>query len=252
MADKAAKLAVRRPQPLSRPLTYIPRSTFKTLIKAAILKAWTVRWARSTVRQTKVWFPQPDPRKSRIILSQPRKIFSRFVRFITGHCFLRYQRALVARQPGDPPITPPINPPFTHAISPSPSPSPTPVAVSAAPRSPTLTPPPGSPTPSLDSLARVAHLPEAILCRFCSRHRERAVEVITTCESLWDCRLEAFGAFTLSPSSPTWSPKNMLRFLADPRVSGMERDEPPAASPAAPPLSAPPSSSPSSSPPAPP
>ena len=41
---------------------------------------------------------------------------------------------------------------------------------------------PKSPT----SLEKVKDYNPAILCRFCHRHKERAVEIITACESLWN------------------------------------------------------------------
>ena len=77
-----------------------------------------------------------------------------------------------------------------------------------------------------DSLDEVAHLEPSLLCRYCRRHLERAVEVITTCEFLWIPRWKAFGVFTLSQTSPRWSPGAILRFLSDPHVAEMERDEP--------------------------
>ena len=195
---------------------YIPRSAYNSLINAATYKAWQNRWDFEEVSQTKVWFPSLNPKASKILLSQPRTVFSRFVRFSTGHCFLRYQRALVAQGPTDPPLIPPINPPSTHPISPS------------SDSSAALTPPPATApiSPGSDSsLARVSHINPAILCRYCFRHLERAVDVITSCEFLWAVRLRAFGVFTLNATSPHWAPKNILRFLADPLVSGMEEDE---------------------------
>ena len=218
MADKAAKAAARRPQPLSKPLCFIPRSTYYSLIRAAMYRTWQVRWDHTEVSQTKIWFPSPNPKASKLLLSQPRHVFSRFVRFATGHCFLRYQRALVAKGPSDPPLVPPRNAPTVHAISPS------------SQSSSSLTPPPRTTSPasaSDSSLRRVRHIDRTILCRYCHRHLERAVDVITSCEYLWAVRLRAFGSFTLNASSPQWSPKNMLRFLADPQVSELEKDEHP-------------------------
>ena len=168
------------------------------------------------VSQTKVWFPQIDLKKSKYLLTQPRDSFSRAVRFVTGHCFLRYQRALVARIP----LTniAPTVPAHTHAISPASS--------DPLPASPILTPPPCSPPPRTpDSLMEARQFNPAIICRLCHRHKERAVEIITTCESLWDIRLRTFGSFTLSPITPQWSPRELLRFLSDPRVAGLEEDE---------------------------
>ena len=78
---------------------------------------------------------------------------------------------------------------------------------------------------SPNSLDLVKHLNPAIICRLCRRHKERAVEIITTCESLWDIRLRTFGSFTISAITPQWTPRELLCFLADPRVAGLEEDE---------------------------
>ena len=79
---------------------------------------------------------------------------------------------------------------------------------------------------SESSLDKVKHINPAILCRYCHRHLERAVEVITTCEYLWAVRYHTFGVFTLDAASPQWSPRSILRFLADPLIYEMEEDEP--------------------------
>ena len=42
-------------------------------------------------RQTRIWFPEPSFRKSRKILALPREEFSRVIRWLTGHAFLRLQ-----------------------------------------------------------------------------------------------------------------------------------------------------------------
>ena len=230
MADKAAKLASSRPTPYTRPLTYIPHSFYKSVLKASLYQAWDTRWQRSTLSQTRVWFPHLAPNKSKVLLSQPRAVFSRVVRFITGHCFLRHQRALVAGIPVT--LTAPVPPAHVHAISPSPPVTPASpqllISPTVSPASIQLTPPPqGSPEQlkSPGSLERVKTLNPAIICRRCHRHKERAVDVITTCEFYWDTRLRSFGAFTISAITPQWSPVELLRFLADPRIIELEEDE---------------------------
>ena len=228
MADKAAKLASSRPTPHSAPITFIPHCAYKRAIRDASYKAWSRRWSLSTTSQSKIWFPEPAPHKARKLLTQPRHIFSRAVRFLTGHCFLRHQRALVNKVQIN--AIAPINAPNTHAISPSSSEASDFLASSPASgslaHSPALTPPPSPDTPtSVGSLEAVRNLNPAVVCRLCHRHKERAVEVITVCEFLWDTRLRAFGVFTLSAIAPQWSPVELLRFLADPRVSGLEEDE---------------------------
>ena len=83
-----------------------------------------------------------------------------------------------------------------------------------------------SPAASVSSLDKVKHINAAILCRFCLRHLERAVDIITSCKYLWALCLHTFRVFTLNAGSPQWSPKNILRFLADSQITEMEKDEP--------------------------
>ena len=49
------------------------------------------RESKCDARQTRIWFPEPSFRKSRRILALPRDTFSRVVRWLTGHAFLRLQ-----------------------------------------------------------------------------------------------------------------------------------------------------------------
>ena len=94
MADRLAKLAVSQPTPYQGPLLPLSKSHYKAYINEAIYQLWTTRWKNYPACQTKCWFPDISPAKSKFLLSQPRDILSRAVRFLTGHCFLRRQRIL--------------------------------------------------------------------------------------------------------------------------------------------------------------
>lgn len=165
MADYQAKLAVRQPRPYLSPLIPLAKSHYNRYITHALTNLWTQRWQDHPDCQTKAWFPAPSPAKSKYILSQPREVFSRAVRFLTGHCFLRRQRLLT-----------------------------------------------DVPAPS-------------ITCRLCGHHRERAIHILTSCDTLQPLRITFLGTPKLSSSSPSWQPRNLLAFIACPRISDLEKDE---------------------------
>ena len=95
LADSQAKYATTQPLPYNKPLVALSKASFKQHINEAIRNEWAKRWAESPVKQTKCWFPTLSPAKSSLLIQQPRAVFSRAVRFLTGHCFLRRQRTLV-------------------------------------------------------------------------------------------------------------------------------------------------------------
>ena len=67
-------------------------------------KCWTDRWqSGEDARQSKYFWPGPDKAKTNFILSHPRDVVSRAVRFLTGHAFLRRQNAIVFHGVSPPP-----------------------------------------------------------------------------------------------------------------------------------------------------
>jgi ribonuclease HI len=74
----------------------IPRSYsyYRKLFKDFMYEEWKSRWQGGDpefCRQTKIWFDGPFPSVSHAILKQSRPTFSRLVRWLTGHAFLRLQ-----------------------------------------------------------------------------------------------------------------------------------------------------------------
>jgi ribonuclease HI len=74
----------------------VPRSYsfYRQLFKDFMYEEWKLRWQRGDpefCRQTKIWFDGPCPSVSHAILMQDRETFSRLVRWLTGHAFLRLQ-----------------------------------------------------------------------------------------------------------------------------------------------------------------
>ena len=65
----------------------------KAEIKSYFHKKWTKAWnAYKEARQTKIWFPIPDIKKSVQLLNMKRCNLSRIVQFITGHNNLKRHR----------------------------------------------------------------------------------------------------------------------------------------------------------------
>ena len=65
----------------------------KAKIKSYFLKKWSKAWnAYKEARQTKIWFPIPDIKKSLQLLDMNRDNLSRLVQFLTGHNNLKRHR----------------------------------------------------------------------------------------------------------------------------------------------------------------
>jgi hypothetical protein len=75
--------------------TPVPKCNFNKIIKDHLYSLWTIHWDKQDLSQIKIWFPYLDPSLSNRLLSFKRDSFSRRVRFLTGHCFLRRQNNLV-------------------------------------------------------------------------------------------------------------------------------------------------------------
>ena len=93
-ADELARRAAGCRRPRATGDTPTPKAHFDLALKDHLAQEWADRWKSSPAefaRQTKVWFPEPNPRKSRRILALGRATFSIIVRWLTGHAFLRMQ-----------------------------------------------------------------------------------------------------------------------------------------------------------------
>ena len=64
--------------------------------KKLLLAKWTERWqARSDCRQTKQWFPTPNPLVAKQLMRLTRRSFSTIVQIITGHNYMNRHNAVV-------------------------------------------------------------------------------------------------------------------------------------------------------------
>ena len=98
IADQLAKRGASTPAPVSGPGPHgrVPYSFIKNILRNHLLDAWSDAWIhREPCRQTKIWFPQPDLRKSHIIMSLDRITLGKVIRWITGHNFLRRHQNLL-------------------------------------------------------------------------------------------------------------------------------------------------------------
>ena len=63
-----------------------PQLKQKFEIQAYFLRKWANAWASySEARQTKIWFPKPNSKKSSVLLRLERNNLSRLGQFLTGH-----------------------------------------------------------------------------------------------------------------------------------------------------------------------
>ena len=74
------------------------QATIKRRIKEKTDSLWAREWMSNPdfARQTKYFFKRVDPGKTKALLKFGKEATSRFIRFITGHGFLRKQNAYVA------------------------------------------------------------------------------------------------------------------------------------------------------------
>ena len=63
-----------------------PQVKQKSEIQAYFLKKWAKEWTSyGEARQTKIWFPKPNSKKSSVLLRLERDNLSKLVQFLTGH-----------------------------------------------------------------------------------------------------------------------------------------------------------------------
>ena len=96
LADQNAKAGTAIKLQGPQPFTPLPKKVITSAIDQAILKGWSGYWRdRPDCRQTKLWFPKPNPKFSKEILSKSRQEVGLLIRWITGHCFLARHQSLI-------------------------------------------------------------------------------------------------------------------------------------------------------------
>lgn len=97
MADRLAKTGTTMERPEGPyPFDRVPTSFIKGRIKEAVSDRWTQYWVNlDSCRQTKIWFPEPDTKKSKAILALDRLAIGRLIRWYTGHNFTRRHQHII-------------------------------------------------------------------------------------------------------------------------------------------------------------
>jgi ribonuclease HI len=95
-ADTLAKAGTRWGVMGPPPFIPIPFNYIKKAIKNFTLQQWNNYWVnRPDCRQTKLWFPKPELKKSQQILTKNRLEVGLLIRWLTGHCYLARHQSLI-------------------------------------------------------------------------------------------------------------------------------------------------------------
>jgi len=96
-ADFMAKMGAKMSATGPGPLLPVPGSLTKAHLKKIQREQWGDYWYwLDQCRQTKLWFPNPDPVKSeRILKIKSRPVLGQLIRWITGHNNLRRHRQII-------------------------------------------------------------------------------------------------------------------------------------------------------------
>jgi ribonuclease HI len=93
-ADLLAKRATQM-NTLDPQLPTAPIHIYNSITKFSMAN-WNTYWnGRSDCRQTKLWFPSPNPKESKNINRLSRQDFGLMVRWLTGHCFLARHESII-------------------------------------------------------------------------------------------------------------------------------------------------------------
>ena len=89
LADTRAKLGAMWKTPGVEPVLPVSKTWFKRALKNFVCEKWSERWCSvAKARQTKIFFAEPQEKKSRELLGWSREKYGEFFRWISGHNFL--------------------------------------------------------------------------------------------------------------------------------------------------------------------
>ena len=78
------------------PFLPLPTCEIKSLTRQFTTAKWKTRWENSTTsRQTKIFFPEPNPKLSKDLLQLSRTDLGLCIRHLSDHSFLKYHRSKV-------------------------------------------------------------------------------------------------------------------------------------------------------------
>jgi ribonuclease HI len=94
-ADQLAKLGTQKLSYHVEPIIPVSLTWIKSKIRTYLYKEWTLRWqSLSEARQTKIFFPTPNPKISKQLLAYDKPTCGKLFRWISGHSFHRYHNHL--------------------------------------------------------------------------------------------------------------------------------------------------------------
>ena len=81
------------------PFLPLPTSAVKAAVRQQTTDRWTARWEHlQSCRQTKIFFPAPNKKFSKELLTLGRRDLGLCIRHLTGHSFLKYHRSKIDPQ----------------------------------------------------------------------------------------------------------------------------------------------------------
>jgi ribonuclease HI len=95
-ADELAKQGTKKINYAVEPILPVPKTWTRKKIKEYITKEWTSRWTSiPEARQTKIFFPKPNAKLSKKLLSYDKQTCAKLFRWISGHSFHNYHNNLL-------------------------------------------------------------------------------------------------------------------------------------------------------------
>jgi ribonuclease HI len=103
-ADQLAKEGTTKTSFCTEPILPVAKTWVKGKIKHYLHSEWTKRWlGNNEARQTKIFFPEPNGKTSKKLLSYDKQSCAQLFRWICGHSFHRYHNHLLKPETFDDP-----------------------------------------------------------------------------------------------------------------------------------------------------
>jgi ribonuclease HI len=95
-ADQLAKHGTTKINFNTEPIIPVPKTWVKNRIRQYLHQEWTKRWlGNNEARQTKIFFPEPNGKLTKRLLTYDKQTCAQIFRWISGHSFHRYHNSLV-------------------------------------------------------------------------------------------------------------------------------------------------------------
>jgi ribonuclease HI len=95
-ADQLAKHGTTKINYNTEPILPVSKTWVKNRIRQYLHQEWTTRWlGNNEARQTKIFFPEPNGKITKRLLTYDKQTCAQLFRWISGHSFHRYHNSLV-------------------------------------------------------------------------------------------------------------------------------------------------------------